>query len=92
LALGDEEDEGGDEDEDEEEYESEEDDEDEENETVQARKLLNEEIRDLEAAVTKKGKEIASSANPPIRVCVISCLRDTPHIIALILRNGLRTH
>ncbi|CCM02081.1 uncharacterized protein FIBRA_04158 [Fibroporia radiculosa] len=68
LALGDEEAEGDDEDDDEEEDESEEDDDDDEDdETVQARKLLNEEIRDLEAAVAKKGNEIASSANPLIK-------------------------
>ncbi|PCH38173.1 hypothetical protein WOLCODRAFT_66898 [Wolfiporia cocos MD-104 SS10] len=71
LALGDEEAEGDDEDEDEDEddedEESEEEDDDEDDETVQARKLLNEEIRDLEAAVAKKQHEIASSANPLIR-------------------------
>ncbi|OCH88181.1 hypothetical protein OBBRIDRAFT_758591 [Obba rivulosa] len=67
LALGDEEAEGDEEEEEEEEDESEEDDEDEDDEAVQARKLLNEEIRDLEAAVAKKGNEIASSANPLIR-------------------------
>ncbi|GBE82191.1 TAFII55 protein conserved region-domain-containing protein [Sparassis latifolia] len=68
LALGDEEAEGDDEEEEEdEEDESEEEDEDDDDETVQARKLLNEEIRDLEAAVAKKGSEIASSSNPLIR-------------------------
>lgn len=72
LALGDEEDEQGDgeeEDDEDEEDESEEDeDDDEDDDAVQARKLLNEEIRDLEAAVAKKGNEIASSANPLIKV------------------------
>ena len=34
---------------------------------MQARKLLNEEIHDLEAAVAKKRTEIASSANPLIK-------------------------
>lgn len=68
LALGDEED-AGDEDEDDEDDESEEEDsEDDDDEDAQARKLLNEEIRDLEAAVLKKNNEIASSANPLIRV------------------------
>ncbi|KAF9469194.1 TAFII55 protein conserved region-domain-containing protein [Collybia nuda] len=68
LALGDEEDEDEDGDDEDEDEESEEDeDEDEDDEDVQARKLINEEIRDLEAAVAKKGKEIASSANPLIR-------------------------
>jgi transcription initiation factor TFIID subunit 7 len=71
-ALGDEDEAaryGGDEEEDEEDDESEDDeDEDEDDELVQARKLLNEEIRDLEAAVAKKNNEIASSANPLIRV------------------------
>lgn len=66
LALGDED---GLEDEEEEDDESEEEDsEDEDDEDVQARKLLNEEVRDLEAAVAKKNNEIASSANPLIRV------------------------
>lgn len=37
-------------------------------EEVQARHLLNEEIRDLEAAVAKKQGEVASSSNPLIRV------------------------
>ena len=46
-----------------------EDDDDEDDEATQARKLLNEEIRDLEAAVAKKGAEIASSGNPLIKVC-----------------------
>lgn len=67
MALGDE---GGeDEEEDEEDDDSEEEDEDDEDdEDAQARKLLNEEIRDLEAAVAKKNHEIASSANPLIKV------------------------
>jgi transcription initiation factor TFIID subunit 7 len=68
LALGDEEEEGDEEDEEDEEDESEEEDEDDDDEVVQARKILNEEIRDLEAAVAKKNKEIATSANPLIRV------------------------
>ncbi|KII88371.1 hypothetical protein PLICRDRAFT_41538 [Plicaturopsis crispa FD-325 SS-3] len=69
LALGDDDEEGeeGDDEEEEEEEEDSEDDEDDDDEEVQARKLLNEEIRDLEAAVAKKGNEIASSANPLIR-------------------------
>ncbi|PFH54212.1 hypothetical protein AMATHDRAFT_72727 [Amanita thiersii Skay4041] len=58
----------GDDEEDEEDEESEEeDDDDDDDEAVQARKLLNEEIRDLEAAVAKKNHEIASSANPLIK-------------------------
>ncbi|KAJ7047008.1 TAFII55 protein conserved region-domain-containing protein [Mycena alexandri] len=62
LALGDEEGDGDDEEDDDD--ESEEDDEDDDDdEAVQSRKLLNEEIRDLEAAVAKKENEIASSAN-----------------------------
>ena len=65
LALGD--DDVDDDDEEEEESE-EEDSEDEDDEDAQARKLLSEEIRDLEAAVAKKGNEIASSGNPLIRV------------------------
>jgi transcription initiation factor TFIID subunit 7 len=59
------------EDDDEDEDDSDDDDGDDEDDDVsQARKLLNEEIRDLEAAVAKKNKEIASSNNPLIRVCV----------------------
>jgi transcription initiation factor TFIID subunit 7 len=69
LALGDEGEEGDEEDEDEDDDDSDEEDEDEEDEeTNQSRRLLNEEIRDLEAAVAKKNHEIAHSANPLIRV------------------------
>jgi transcription initiation factor TFIID subunit 7 len=68
LALGDEEEVGNEEDEDEEDESEEEESEDDDDEDVQARKLLNEEIRDLEAAIAKKNNEIASSANPLIRV------------------------
>ncbi|KAG6814531.1 hypothetical protein H0H92_000057 [Tricholoma furcatifolium] len=68
LAMADEdEDEGEGEDEDEDESEEDEDDEDDDDEDAQARKLLNEEVRDLEAAVAKKNREISSSANPLIR-------------------------
>jgi len=68
LALGDGEDEGeGEDEDDDDESEEEEDEEDDDDEDVQVRKLLNEEIRDLEAAVAKKGHEIASSANPLIK-------------------------
>ncbi|KAF9013976.1 TAFII55 protein conserved region-domain-containing protein [Cyathus striatus] len=59
-------DEYDDEDEDDDDDESEEDD-DEDDEEAQARKLLNAEIRDLEAAVAKKQTEISSSVNPLIR-------------------------
>ena len=75
MALGHEEDggDGDEDDEDDEDDESEEEDEDDDDdEVVQAKKLLNEEIRDLEAAVAKKNHEIASSANPLIRVCFMS--------------------
>jgi len=73
LALGDEDEEDGDEDEDDESEDEDEDDEDDED--VQARKLINEEIRDLEAAVAKKGKEITSSSNPLIKVRILSQTR-----------------
>ncbi|KAE9400762.1 hypothetical protein BT96DRAFT_919232 [Gymnopus androsaceus JB14] len=63
LALGDDDED----DEEDEEDSDDEEDEDDDDEESQARKLLNEEIRDLEAAVAKKGNEIASSANPLIR-------------------------
>ncbi|KAF5391420.1 hypothetical protein D9757_001959 [Collybiopsis confluens] len=64
LALGDD-DEGDDDDEEDDSDDEEEDDDDDED--SQAKRLLNEEIRDLEAAVKKKQSEIASSANPLIR-------------------------
>ncbi|KAJ3977191.1 TAFII55 protein conserved region-domain-containing protein [Lentinula raphanica] len=64
LALGDEDEDGDDEEEDSDDEDDEDDDDD---EVSQAKKLLNEEIRDLQAAVAKKGSEIASSANPLIR-------------------------
>ncbi|KAG6887695.1 hypothetical protein C0992_011151 [Termitomyces sp. T32_za158] len=67
LAMADEDDEGDGDDEDDDESEEDEDDEDDDDEDVQARKLINEEVRDLEAAVAKKGKEVASSANPLIK-------------------------
>lgn len=74
LALGDEEGGGDDDDDEEDEDEEEESDEDDDDddETVQARKLLNEEIQDLEAAVNKKRGEIANSANPLIKVCIFA--------------------
>ncbi|KAJ7632812.1 TAFII55 protein conserved region-domain-containing protein [Roridomyces roridus] len=62
LALGDEEGDGDDEEDDEDDSE-EEDEDDDDDEAVQSIRLLNEEIRDLEAAVAKKGNEIASSGN-----------------------------
>lgn len=69
-GLGEEsDDEDGDEDEQEEESESEEDgDEEEDEEFVRTRKLLNEEIRDLEAAVAKKEQDIAGTQNILIKV------------------------
>ncbi|KAK7693462.1 hypothetical protein QCA50_003030 [Cerrena zonata] len=69
LALGDDgEEDEEDEDEDDDDDSSDDDDDDsEDDEQAQVRKVLNEEIRDLEAAVAKKGNEIASSANPLIR-------------------------
>ncbi|KAI0086172.1 TAFII55 protein conserved region-domain-containing protein [Irpex rosettiformis] len=67
LALGDDEEGEGDEEEEEEDESDDDDEDDDDDEAVQAKKLLNEEIRDLEAAVAKKNHEIASSANPLIR-------------------------
>lgn len=72
LALENEDDEGDEDDEDDDEESEEEDSEDEDDEDTQAKKLLSEEIRDLEAAVNKKRNEIASSGNPLIRVRIIS--------------------
>lgn len=82
LALGDDDGENDGDEEDEDEDESDDEDEDDDDdEAVQAKKLLNEEIRDLEAAVAKKNHEIASSANPLIRVrCfpyICRCMRLT---------------
>lgn len=71
LALGDEEGDGDDEDEEDDESE-EDDDDDDDDEAVQSRKLLNEEIRDLEAAVAKKENEIANSANLLIKVRLLA--------------------
>jgi len=71
MVLGDqgrERDEDDDDDEDDED-DSDEEEEDEDDETSQSMKLLNEEIRDLTAAVAKKEHEIASSSNPLIKVC-----------------------
>ncbi|KZS91134.1 hypothetical protein SISNIDRAFT_414571 [Sistotremastrum niveocremeum HHB9708] len=66
VALDSQEEDSDDDEEDEEEDE-EEDDDDDDDENVQARRLLNEEIRDLEAAVTKKATEIERSHNPLIK-------------------------
>ena len=85
LALGD--DDAEDDEDDEEDESEEEDSEDEDDEDAQARKLLSEEIRDLEAAVAKKGNEIASSGNPLIRVRWSNSL----YISSLILLNYLET-
>ena len=70
MVLGDQDQEGDDDDEDDEDDEddSDEEEEDEDDETSQSMKLLNEEIRDLTAAVAKKEHEIASSSNPLIKV------------------------
>lgn len=78
MVLGDQGQERDDEDEDDEDDEddSDEEEEDEDDETSQSMKLLNEEIRDLAAAVAKKEHEIASSSNPLIKVCTShSCHR-----------------
>lgn len=72
MVLGDQDQEGGEDDDDDEEDEddSDEEEEDEDDETSQSMKLLNEEIRDLTAAVAKKEHEIASSSNPLIKVWI----------------------
>ena len=80
LALGDEEGDEDDEDEDEDDEDDSDDDDDDDEETAQMRKLLNEEIQDLEAAVNKKRSEIASSANPLIKVSACSQYRDRAHL------------
>lgn len=90
LALGDDDGDEGDEDEDDEESE-EEDDDDDDDEVVQARKLLNEEIRDLETAVAKKGNEIASSANPLIRVRIEDPSVCDTVLMTFICRDGSKT-
>ena len=81
LALENEDDEDDGDDEDDEDDESEEEDsEDDDDEDTQAKKLLSEEIRDLEAAVSKKRNEIASSANPLIRVCELCFLGEISYL------------
>ena len=55
-------------DEDEDGSDEDEDEEDDDDEAVQSKRLLNEEIRDLEAAVRRKEIDIANSANPLIKV------------------------
>jgi len=79
MVLGDQGQGRDDEDEDDEddEEDSDEEEEDEDDETSQSMKLLNEEIRDLTAAVAKKEHEIASSSNPLIKVCTPSHLTAT---------------
>lgn len=69
LALGDDDEqpEADDEDDEDDDESEEEEDEDEDDEDSQAKKLLNEEIRDLEAAVAKKTSEVQSSVNPLIK-------------------------
>jgi len=68
LALeNDDEEENGDDEDDEDDSDDSESEDDDDDES-QARKLLNEEVRDLEAAVAKKRNEIAASSNPLIRV------------------------
>lgn len=90
LALGDEEEGEEEEDDDEEEEES---DEDEDDEDAQGRKLLNEEIRDLEAAVAKKQHEVAISANPLIKVCYFHpCLCVRRALRDCSCRNASRMH
>ena len=98
LALGDDD---VDEDDEEDDESEEEDSEDEDDEDAQARKLLSEEIRDLEAAVAKKGNEIASSGNPLIRVrwiiqlslyiFFIPHLETSRNVSRMLSRNLLRT-
>lgn len=72
LALGDEAEQGDDDEEDEDEDDEDSDEEEEEEEDGDdpspAKRLLNEEIRDLQSAVAKKRQEIASSSNPLIKV------------------------
>jgi transcription initiation factor TFIID subunit 7 len=69
LAL--ENDEDGDDDDEDDDDSDESESEDDDDDNSQAMKLLNEEVRDLEAAVAKKRKEVAASSNPLIRVILI---------------------
>ena len=73
-----------------EEDEDEDEDEDDE-EVVQAKKLLLEEIRDLEAAVARKETEIRSSVNPLIKVRFWAEHPDTLTSCVLLNRNASRT-
>jgi transcription initiation factor TFIID subunit 7 len=86
LALGD--DEGEDDDDEDDDESEEDDDEDEDEEGGQALRLLNEEVRDLQAAISKKEKEIASSANPLIRVGATSYSKL---FVLICCRNASRT-
>ena len=96
LALGDEGEEGdeegdeGEDDEDEGSDEDEDEDEDEDDEDAQARRLLNEEIRDLEAAIAKKNAEIAGSANPLIRVSFRLSHLGFNHLLMLYISASVR--
>ena len=75
---------------DEEDDEDEDEDEDEDDEDAQARRLLNEEIRDLEAAIAKKNAEIASSANPLIRVSFRLSHLGFNHLLMLYISASVR--
>lgn len=93
LALGDDGEDDEDEDDDDEDDDDssdDDDDDDEDDEQAQVRKVLNEEIRDLEAAVAKKGNEIASSANPLIRVGPIFTLSLSKNVMFTIIFSQRR--
>lgn len=91
--MGEEADEDGTESDESEESSNEEDeDEDEEDEEViQAKKLLQEEIRDLEAAVARKATEIRSSVNPLVKVRLHVYYADAVTSCVLPDRNASRT-
>ena len=91
LALGDEEGGEGEEDDDDDDDEDEdESDEDEDDEDAQERKLLNEEIRDLEAAVAKKEHEVAISANPLIKVSYLPLCLCVQRVLRLFFSETVR--
>jgi transcription initiation factor TFIID subunit 7 len=79
LALENDEEDGDDEDDDDDSDESESEDDDDDD--SQAVKLLNEEVRDLEAAVAKKRNEVAASSNPLIRVIHLTHNENLFHLL-----------
>ena len=88
LAL--ENDENGDDEDEEDDDSDESESEDDDDDDSQAMKLLNEEVRDLEAAVAKKRNEIAASNNPLIRVSKLTIAAS--FVLSPFSRNDSKMH